>query len=120
MNLTVGVILQSRYMPRGSWSLNMLIYTRKQLDDSAITIAFSPNFKWLSLLFASSAVLFSYINYPNLALLFFCCFIIWLVLFLYQTKSVRREIKEFTALGKVEFSGSNWNYKNPITYTIRY
>jgi len=107
-------------MPRGSWSLNMLIYTRKQLDDSAITIAFSPNFKWLSILFASSAMLFSYINYPNLALSFFCFFIIWLVLFLYQTKSVRREIKEFTALGKVKFSGSNWNYKNPITYTIRY
>jgi hypothetical protein len=98
----------------------MFIYSRNQLDDSVVTIVFSPNFKWLSLLFALSAIFLSYFSYPNLALLFFCCFGIWLLLFLMQTKSVRREIKEFMVLGKVQTSGSNWNYNNPITYTIKY
>ncbi|PKG69658.1 hypothetical protein CXF64_14665 [Pseudoalteromonas sp. GutCa3] len=97
----------------------MFIYTRKQLDDSKVTIVFSPNFKWLSLFFASSAIFFSYFNYYSIAVLFFCCFSLWIFLFLMKTKSVRREIKEFTVLDKVETSGSNWNYKNPITYTIK-
>lgn len=102
----------------GTRSLDLIIYTRKQNEDSIITIVFSPNFKWISLLLASLAIILSYINMPDIALLSFSSFLCWLILFLWQTKGVRQEIKEFTILDKVKCSGSNWNYKNPITYTI--
>ena len=96
----------------------LIIFSRTQESEQQVIIKFSANFKWVSVVLVLASFLLSFLGLATLSLLGFTAFIIWVSTCLYFTRSVRNEIKEKAVLNKVKQSGSNWSYKNPITYTI--
>ena len=96
----------------------MIFYVEEIMPNGDVKIIFSSLFRYVGLTLVAMCFIFAFIQEQRLSLGAWFLFAFWVVVFLYATRTARKQVKAALNSGNVFQSGSGWSFRNPVTYVI--